>query len=419
MAAATFLHEGLVRSCHHAQGACFRGTGAMSSWSRSARQQVEGRCGTFVCARTSCRSNMVSLRPLASQRRALTRASSSTTVIQTELDLVSQLSEIVPDTVVGDDFERFPPTAATVSFSLLVGVSSLPDSKYEGAIDSALAYGKCLLEESGDNRTSCFLDKALVNVGAELSKSVPGRISTEVDARLAADTSAIVDKVRTLLRLYKEMEVRPDRVLFKIPATWQGIEAARQLEDDGIATHVTGVYSFAQAAACAAAKVSVIQIPVGRLRDWARTNSGDKDIDAAAAAGTDPGLDLVSRAAALVKQLGGKTKIMASNVRTKEDVLGLLGVDYIIAPVKILESLKETEVSKADGGNAKYEKKVGGDSAALSVSVDEAKDWDSAKFDRESGPCSRSLLASELEGSVAQSHRVEEYFAKIWPPPNV
>ncbi|XP_042010404.1 transaldolase-like isoform X2 [Salvia splendens] len=130
---------------------------------------------------------------------------------------------------------------------------------------------------------SCFFDKALVNVGGDLAKLVPGRVSTEVDARLAYDTHGIIRKVHDLLKLYNEIGVSPERLLFKIPSTWQGIEASRLLELEGIQTHMTFVYSFVQAGA------SVIQIFVGRLRDWARNHTGDLEIEAALKRGEDPG----------------------------------------------------------------------------------------------------------------------------------
>ncbi|MCO5547666.1 hypothetical protein L7F22_001117 [Adiantum nelumboides] len=210
----------------------------------------------------------------------------------TELDAISKFSEIVPDTVIFDDFERLAPTAATVSSSLLLGITSVPKTKFNSAIETALAYNECYLKDTIESRLSCFTDKALVNVGSILSKLVPGRVSTELDARLAYDTAGTIEKVHDLIRLYEEVEVPKERLLFKIPATWQGIEAVRVLEAEGIQTHVTFVYSFSQAAAAAQAGASVIQIFIGRLRDWARSKSGDVKIEEALKKGDDPGINL-------------------------------------------------------------------------------------------------------------------------------
>ncbi|XP_059589568.1 uncharacterized protein LOC100257422 isoform X4 [Vitis vinifera] len=265
--------------------------------------------------------------------------------LSTEFDAVSDLSEIVPDTVIFDDFERFPPTAATVSSSLLLGICSLPDTIFRSAVETALADSVCYGLESPDARMSCFFNKALVKVGSDLVKLVPGRVSTEVDARLAYDTHGIIRKVHDLLTLYNEIDVPPERLLFKIPSTWQGIEASRLLESEGIQTHLTFVYSFCQAAAAAQAGASVIQIFVGRVRDWARNHSGDPEIEAALKRGEDPGLALVTKAYNYIHKHGYKSKLMAAAVRNKQDLFSLLGVDYIIAPLKVLESLKESITS--------------------------------------------------------------------------
>eukprot|EP00261_Vitis_vinifera_P031881 XP_019073124.1 PREDICTED: uncharacterized protein LOC100257422 isoform X2 [Vitis vinifera] len=283
--------------------------------------------------------------------------------LSTEFDAVSDLSEIVPDTVIFDDFERFPPTAATVSSSLLLGICSLPDTIFRSAVETALADSVCYGLESPDARMSCFFNKALVKVGSDLVKLVPGRVSTEVDARLAYDTHGIIRKfpkfgsllvmnypknfglVHDLLTLYNEIDVPLERLLFKIPSTWQGIEASRLLESEGIQTHLTFVYSFCQAAAAAQAGASVIQIFVGRVRDWARNHSGDPEIEAALKRGEDPGLALVTKAYNYIHKHGYKSKLMAAAVRNKQDLFSLLGVDYIIAPLKVLESLKESITS--------------------------------------------------------------------------
>ncbi|KAG6549159.1 hypothetical protein Mapa_009385 [Marchantia paleacea] len=340
----------------------------------------------------------------------------------TELDAISNLSQIVPDSVIFDDFERFPPQAATVNASLLLGITGLPRAKYHSAIDSALAYGRCYTIQSTPDRLSCFLSKALVNVGAELVKLVPGRVSTEVDARLAYDTPGIIEKVHELLALYDEVEVPRDRLLFKIPGTWQGIEAARYLEEEGIQTHVTLIYSFAQAAVAAQAGVSVIQLYIGRIRDWARTHSGDMNVDPVLQMGLDPGIALATRVYNYVHKNGYKSKLMAASVRNKQDVFSLLGLDYLIVPVKVLQSLKE---SKADFGEKyAFEPRLTPTAAkSTSFRVEETKSWDKVKFaefgQSAMGPMAEELVASGIESSIAQTKRIEEHFSKIWPPPNV
>ncbi|CAN1333336.1 tal [Linum perenne] len=350
------------------------------------------------------------------------RASSNSSVhsglsFASELDAVSSFSEIVPDTVIFDDFEKFPPTAATVSSSLLLGICSLPDTKFRNAVDMALADSGCVALDNPELRLSCFSSKALVNVGGDLAKMVPGRVSTEVDARLAYDTHAIIRKVHDLLKLYNEINVSEDRLLFKIPSTWQGIEAARLLESEGIQTHLTFVYSFAQAAAAAQAGASVIQIFVGRLRDWARNHSGDPEVEAALKRGEDPGLALVTKAYNYIHKHGHKSKLMAAAVRNKQDLFNLLGVDYIIAPLKVLSSLKQSIATDEKYG---FVQRLSPESAAkYSFKDEELVKWDQLSLASAMGPAAVELLATGLDGYAIQANRVEELFAKIWPPPNV
>ncbi|KAK6935218.1 Transaldolase/Fructose-6-phosphate aldolase [Dillenia turbinata] len=350
--------------------------------------------------------------------RATNFSSSLDTGSSTELDAISSYSEIVPDTVIFDDFERFPPTAATVSSALLLGITSLPDTIFRSAVDTALANSGCSAMENLDVRLSFFFNKALVNVGADLAKMVPGRVSTEVDARLAYDTHGIVRKVHDLLKMYDDVEVPPERLLFKIPSTWQGIEASRLLESEGIQTHMTFVYSFAQAAAAAQAGASVIQIFVGRIRDWARNHSGDPEIDAALRRGEDPGLALMTKAYNYIHKYGHKSKLMAAAVRNKQDLFSLLGVDYIIAPLKILESMKQS-VTLPDE-KFSFVRRLSPESAThYNFTNEELKKWDQLSFASAMGPASVELLATGLEGYINQAKRVEELFGKIWPPPNV
>ncbi|KAA0039687.1 transaldolase [Cucumis melo var. makuwa] len=345
-------------------------------------------------------------------------SSSIDTGLTSELDAVSSFSQIVPDTVVFDDFERFPPTAATVSSSLLLGICGLPDTIFRNAVDMALADSECFGLDNPELKYSCIFNKALVNVGGDLARLVPGRVSTEVDARVAYDTHGIIRKVHDLLKLYNEINVPPERLLFKIPATWQGIEASRLLESEGIQTHLTFVYSFAQAAAAAQAGASVIQIFVGRLRDWARNHSGDPEIEAALKRGEDPGLALVTKAYNYIHKYGYRSKLMAAAVRNKQDLFSLLGVDYIIAPLKVLQSLKESVTTPDD--KYSFIRKLSPQSAANYIfSEDEVKKWDQLSLASGMGPAALQLLANGLEGYADQTKRVEELFEKIWPPPNV
>ncbi|KAM1258262.1 hypothetical protein ACFX13_038621 [Malus domestica] len=225
-------------------------------------------------------------------------------------------------------------------------------------------------------------------------------------------------QVHDLLKLYNQVNVPPERLLFKIPSTWQGIEASRLLESEGIQTHLTFVYSFAQAAAAAQAGASVIQIFVGRLRDWSRNHSGDPEIEAALKRGEDPGLALVTKAYNYIHKNGHKSKLMAAAVRNKQDLFSLLGVDYIIAPLKVLQSLKESVTTPED--KYSFIGRLSPQTAATyKFNEEELIKWDQLSFASAVGPAAVELLASGLDGYANQANRVEELFEKIWPPPNV
>ncbi|KAH9607151.1 hypothetical protein KSS87_005076 [Heliosperma pusillum] len=372
--------------------------------------------GPQLTVRSSSSSNLTFTyrhRPSFPILRALpNNLSSVDSGLSSELDAVSNFSEIVPDTVIFDDFERFPPTAATVSSSLLLGILSLPDTIFKSAVDTALADNECARIERPDIRMSCFFNKALVNVGTDLAKLVPGRVSTEVDSRLAYDTHGIVRK------LYNDFDIPPERLLFKIPSTWQGIEAASVLESEGIQTHLTCVYSFAQAAAAAQAGASVIQIFVGRIRDWARNHAGDPEIEAALKRGEDPGLALATKAYNYIHKYGHKSKLMAAAVRNKQDLFSLVGVDYIIAPLKVLQSLKESTTSPDEKYG--FVRRLSPESAAaFEFSKEELVKWDQKSLASAMGPAAVELLAAGIDGYANQANRVEDLFGKIWPPPNV
>jgi len=190
------------------------------------------------------------------------------------------------------------------------------------------------------------------------------------------------------------------------------------LEAEGIQTHLTFVYSFCQAAAAAQAGASVIQIFVGRLRDWARHHSDDPEVDTALKRGEDPGVALVTKAYNYIHKHGYKSKLMAAAVRNKQDIFNILGVDYIITPLKLLQSLKES-VTPPDEKYSFIKKLSPQSAATYSFSDEELVKWDQYSFASAMGPAAVQLLAAGLDGYVIQAKRVEELFGKMWPPPNV
>lgn len=200
----------------------------------------------------------------------------------TQLDALRNMTVVVADTGDIDAIKKYQPQDATTNPSLILSASSLP--QYAPLIDEAIAYAKA---KSADKTQQLIdaEDKLAVNIGLEILKIVPGRISTEVDARLSYDTQATVEKARKLIALYNEAGISNDRILIKIASTWQGIRAAEILEKEGINCNLTLLFSEAQARACAEAGVYLISPFVGRILDWYKANSDKKEY----APAEDPG----------------------------------------------------------------------------------------------------------------------------------
>jgi len=263
----------------------------------------------------------------------------------TELEALSKFSTVVPDTYLMQDLQKLEtPKAATVTSAVLSGILSSPTGfrEYEVAIQRAVGFEGCVAE-GGDEKYACVMDKALANVGALFASRVEGSVSTEVDARLAYNTDGLVSRGQNIAEHYKEMKI--DRFLLRIPGTWEGIQAVKKLEAEGIPCHVTLVYSFTQAAAAAQAGASVIQPNIGRLKDWYTKHPGFvKDPkgpreDSGFSSDVNPGIQLVERIFNYCAKLHPKTKVMVSGIRRKQDALLLAGVDYLVVGPKVLEEL--------------------------------------------------------------------------------
>jgi transaldolase len=183
------------------------------------------------------------------------------------------------------------------------------------------------------------LDRLAVAFGREILEIVPGRVSTEVDARLSFDTDATVAKARHLISLYEAAGVDRDRILIKIASTWEGIEAARLLREDGIRCNLTLLFSFAQAVACANAKVQLISPFVGRILDWHKKSTGKESY----AAAEDPGVLSVTRIFEYYKKFGHKTEVMGASFRNTGEILQLAGCDLLTISPGLLEELRTTE----------------------------------------------------------------------------
>jgi transaldolase len=226
----------------------------------------------------------------------------------TQLDSLRRHSLVVADTGDIEAVARWKPQDATTNPSLLL--ASAEDPRFRHLMDRDV-------------------DQVFVNFGCEILKHIPGRVSTEVDARLSFDTTRSIDKARRFVELYAKAGVGRERILIKLAATWEGIKAAEQLEREGIHCNMTLLFSFAQAAACADAGVTLISPFVGRIYDWHKQARKVDDI----ALADDPGVASVTRIYTYYKKLGYKTQVMGASFRKTGQILALAGCDLLtIAP---------------------------------------------------------------------------------------
>ncbi|MEQ8514031.1 MAG: transaldolase [Chromatocurvus sp.] len=251
-----------------------------------------------------------------------------------KLDQLRQMTDVVADTGDIEAIRRFTPTDATTNPSLLLKASALPH--YARLMQRARDWAADLGGDQAQQLANCC-DRFAVDVGLEILGIIPGRISTEVDARLSFDTPATLDRARRLIGLYEDAGISRERVLIKIASTWEGIRAAAELEREGINCNLTLLFGFDQAAACADAGAYLISPFVGRILDWYKANS-DRAIDTPDA---DPGVQSVRRIYAYYKQHGYGTVVMGASFRNTGEIEALAGCDRLTISPALLEALSE------------------------------------------------------------------------------
>ena len=252
----------------------------------------------------------------------------------TQLDSLRQMTVVVADTGDIDAIKKYQPQDATTNPSLILSASALP--QYVPLIDEAVAYAKAQSNDKAQQLIDAE-DKLAVNIGLEILKIVPGRISTEVDARLSYNTQATVEKARKLIALYNAAGISNDRILIKIASTWQGIRAAEILEKEGINCNLTLLFSEAQARACAEAGVYLISPFVGRILDWYKANSDKKEY----APAEDPGVISVTKIYNYYKEYGYNTVVMGASFRNAGEITELAGCDRLTIAPALLKELQE------------------------------------------------------------------------------
>ena len=248
-----------------------------------------------------------------------------------QLDQLKQFTTVVADTGDFETMREYRPQDATTNPSLIL--KAVEQEAYRPLLDQVLK------DHQGES-TAEILDQLLVLFGRKILDIVPGRVSTEVDARLSFDTEGTVEKARHLIGLYERAGVGRERILIKIASTWEGIRAAEQLEKDGIHCNLTLLFSFAQAVACAEAGVQLISPFVGRIYDWYKKETGKEYVGA-----EDPGVQSVRKIYTYYKTFGYKTEVMGASFRNTGEILALAGCDLLTISPSLLSELSQSTES--------------------------------------------------------------------------
>lgn len=254
----------------------------------------------------------------------------------TQLESLRTLTTVVADTGDIEAIKKYQPVDATTNPSLLLKAASLP--QYAELIKESVTWAKAQ-SSSAEQQLVDAGDKLAVAIGNEIVNVIPGRISTEVDARLSFDTAATVKKAHKLIKLYDDAGIDKSRILIKIASTWEGIKAAEILEKEGINCNLTLLFSFAQARACAEAGAFLISPFVGRILDWFKASTGKTDY----AGSEDPGVISVTEIYNYYKSYGYKTVVMGASFRNIDEILCLAGCDRLTISPQLLEELSNAQ----------------------------------------------------------------------------
>ncbi len=252
-----------------------------------------------------------------------------------QLEQLKQMTTVVADTGDIEAIAKFYPQDATTNPSLLLKAAALPN--YQQLLSDAVEWAKKQSDDAAQQVIDAA-DKLSVLIGLEILKIVPGRISTEVDARLSFDTQASITKAHKLIAMYNEAGISNDRILIKLASTWEGIKAAEQLETQGVNCNLTLLFSFAQARACAEAGAYLISPFVGRILDWFKKDTGRTDYPS----DEDPGVVSVTSIYNYYKAQGYNTVVMGASFRNKGEILALAGCDRLTISPQLMDELAQS-----------------------------------------------------------------------------
>ena len=334
------------------------------------------------------------------------------------LDQLAAMTVVVADTGDIDAIRQFTPRDATTNPSLILAAAQIPT--YQNLIDSALRESRevCGPAAPAEDVVREALDEICVIFGREILKIVPGRVSTEVDARLSFDTEATITKARKLIGLYRQAGISRDRVLIKIASTWEGIKAAEVLEKEGIHCNLTLLFSFAQAVAAAEAGVTLISPFVGRILDWFKKHTGRDSY----AGPEDPGVVSVTQIFNYFKTYGYKTEVMGASFRNLDEIIELAGCDLLTISPALLDQLRNTQGELSRRLNpfnpAPTEQQIHLDQAGFAAMMDndpmatEKLDEGIRGFSKAIETLEAQLAhrLGELEGASAFQHAAQEIF---------
>ncbi|MGB1198275.1 MAG: transaldolase [Thalassotalea sp.] len=271
-----------------------------------------------------------------------------------QLEQLKEMTTVVADTGDIEAIAKFFPQDATTNPSLLLKAASL--TSYQALLTQSVDWAKAQSNDANQQVVDAA-DKLSVLIGLEILKIIPGRISTEVDARLSFDTNASIEKAHKLIAMYNEAGITNDRILIKLASTWEGIKAAEKLEQEGINCNLTLLFSFAQAQACAEAGVYLISPFVGRILDWYKKDTGKDSYPA----DEDPGVVSVTSIYNYYKAMNYNTVVMGASFRNKGEILALAGCDRLTISPQLLDELESS--------NETVERKLAPEQATLSAST--------------------------------------------------
>ena len=307
-------------------------------------------------------------------------------------DSLRQFTTIVADTGDFGSIREYTPQDATTNPSLILKAAQMPE--YAELVDKVLAEAR-----NADDVLGEALDKLAVFFGLEILKIVPGRVSTEVDARLSFDTTATLAKARSLIARYEKNGIERERILIKIAATWEGIRAAEELEKEGIHCNLTLLFSFPQAVACAEAGVQLISPFVGRIMDWHKAKTGNDYAPA-----EDPGVQSVTAIYNYYKKFDYTTEVMGASFRNTGEITELAGCDLLTISPNLLEELQGTEGDLP----CKLNEETANASNVEKITLNET----AFRWELNEDPCATEKLADGIRRFAADTVKLEQFLTE-------